>query len=183
MSRVGKQPIEVPSGAKVTIEDGIFTAEGPKGKVSERLLAGIPVSIDDGVITVSRDNDSGDLRSKHGLMRALLANAVNGVTQGFVKELELNGVGYKAEVQGRKVNFALGYSHPVIYDIPEGVDVEIDKSNKIFVRGADRQSVGQVAAEIRNLRRPDPYKAKGIKYAGEVIRRKVGKAGAGSGAA
>ena len=178
MSRVGKNPIEIPRGTKVSIEDGIFTAEGPKGKVSERLLDGIPVSIDDNVITVTRDDDSGDLRSKHGLIRALLANAVHGVSHGFVKLLELNGVGYKAEVQGRAINFALGYSHPVIYDLPEGIDVEIDKNNKISVSGANRQQVGQVAAEIRSLRKPDPYKAKGIKYADEIIRRKVGKAGA-----
>ncbi len=180
MSRVGKLPIEVPKGIKVIIEDGLFTAEGPKGKVSERLLDGIPVSIDDGVITVSRANDSGDLRSKHGLIRALLANAVTGVSEGFVKELQLNGVGYKAEVQGRAIHFALGYSHPVIYELPEGIEVEIDKANKISVRGANRQEVGQVAAEIRSLRKPDPYKGKGIKYVDEVIRRKVGKAGASS---
>lgn len=182
MSRVGKNPIEVPSGTKVSIADGVFTAEGPKGKVSERMLDGIPVSIDDGVITVTRDGDSGDLRSKHGLVRALLANAVQGVSQGWTKELELNGVGYKAEVQGREINFALGYSHPVIYPLPEGIDVEIDKNNKISVSGADRQQVGQVAAEIRSLRKPDPYKGKGLKYVDEVIRRKVGKAGAAGGA-
>ena len=181
MSRVGKLPIEIPNGTKVSVEDGVFTAEGPKGKVSERLLDGVPISIDDNVITVTRDNDSGDLRSKHGLMRALLANAVTGVSEGFTKVLELNGVGYKAEVQGRAINFALGYSHPVIYELPEGIDVEIDKNNKISVSGANRQQVGQVAAEIRSLRKPDPYKAKGIKYADEVIRRKVGKAGAAGG--
>ncbi len=181
MSRVGKRPIEVPNGTKVSIDSGIFTAEGPKGKVSERLLDGVPVTIDDGVITVTRDNDSGDLRSKHGLLRSLLANAVTGVTEGFRKELELNGVGYKAEVQGRAVHFALGYSHPVVYELPDGIDVEVDKNNKISVSGANRQHVGQVAAEIRSLRKPDPYKGKGIKYADEIIRRKVGKAGAAGG--
>jgi large subunit ribosomal protein L6 len=178
MSRVGKRPIEIPNGTKVSIAGGIFTAEGPKGKVSERLLDGVPVTIEGSVVTVTRDNDSGDLRSKHGLMRALLANAVVGVSEGFVKQLELNGVGYKAEVRGRAVHFALGYSHPVVYELPDGIDVEIDKSNKISVSGSDRQRVGQVAAEIRGLRKPDPYKGKGIKYADEVIRRKVGKAGA-----
>ena len=182
MSRVGKRPIEIPNGIKVSIEAGTFTAEGPKGTVSERLLDGIPVAIDDGIITVSRDNDSGDLRSKHGLVRALLANAVNGVSVGFLKELELHGVGFKAEVQGRAVHFALGFSHPIVYEMPEGVDIEVDKNNKISVKGADRQAVGQVAAEIRALKKPDPYKGKGIKYVDEVIRRKVGKAGAGSGA-
>ena len=178
MSRVGKRPIEIPNGTKVAIENGVFTAEGPKGKVSERMLEGISVSIDDGVISVSRANDTGDLRSKHGLIRALLANAVTGASEGFVKELQLNGVGYKAEVQGRALHLALGYSHPVVYELPEGIEVEVDKSNKISVRGANRQEVGQVAAEIRSLRKPDPYKGKGIKYVDEVIRRKVGKAGA-----
>ncbi len=182
MSRVGKRPIEVPNGTKVSIENGIFTAEGPKGKVSQRLLDGITVAIDDGVINVSRADDSADMRSKHGLVRSLLANAVAGVTEGWLKELQLNGVGYKAEVQGRAVNFSLGYSHPIVYQLPEGIDVEIDKSNKISVRGADRQEVGQVAAEIRSLKKPDPYKGKGIKYVDEVIRRKVGKAGATAGA-
>ncbi len=181
MSRVGKNPIEVPSGTKVSLDDGIFTAEGPKGKVSERMLDGIAVSIDDGTITVTRSGDSGDLRSKHGLIRALLANAVHGVSQGFEKVLEINGVGYKAELQGRAIHFALGYSHPIVFDLPDGIDAEVDKNNKISVRGANRQQVGQVAAEIRSLRKPDPYKAKGIKYADEIIRRKVGKAGAAGG--
>ncbi len=180
MSRVGKLPIEIPKGTKVEIENGVFTAEGPQGKVSERLLDGIAVAVEDGVIRVTRANDTGDMRSKHGLIRALLANAVTGVSEGFVKELQLNGVGYKAEVQGRAVHFSLGYSHPVVYALPEGIDVEIDKAFKISVRGANRQEVGQVAAEIRSLRKPDPYKGKGIKYVDEVIRRKVGKAGATS---
>ncbi len=180
MSRVGKLPIEIPKGTKVAIENGVFTAEGPQGKVSERLLDGIAVAVEDGVIRVTRANDTGDMRSKHGLIRALLANAVTGVSEGFVKELQLNGVGYKAEVQGRAVHFSLGYSHPVVYALPEGIDVEIDKAFKISVRGANRQEVGQVAAEIRSLRKPDPYKGKGIKYVDEVIRRKVGKAGATS---
>lgn len=180
MSRVGKRPIEVPEGTKVTIEDGVFTAEGPKGRVSERLLDGISVEMEDGVITLERDDDSGPLRARHGLSRSLLANAVTGVSEGFSKQLEINGVGYRAELSGREVHFSLGYSHPVIYAIPEGIDIEVDKSNRMVVRGADRQLVGQVAAEIRGLRKPDPYKGKGIKYVDEVIRRKVGKAGAGA---
>ena len=169
-------------GTKVSIQDGVFTAEGPVGKVSEKLLDGIPVEIADGTVNVTRDGDTSELRSLHGLMRALLANAVNGVTQGFVKQLEINGVGYKAEVQGREIHFALGYSHPIIYKIADGVEVEIDKANKITVKGANRQVVGQVAAEIRSLRKPDPYKGKGIKYVDEVLRRKVGKSGVGAGA-
>ncbi len=178
MSRVGKMPIQVPGGTKVSLEEGYFVAEGPKGRVSEKLLEGIPVEISEGQVTVKRAGNSGDLRSKHGLMRALLANAVVGVSRGFTKELELTGVGYRAEVEKRDLRLSLGFSHPVIYPIPEGIEVEIDKANKITVRGADRQLVGQVAAEIRDLRKPDPYKGKGFKYVGEVIRRKVGKAGA-----
>lgn len=178
MSRIGKQPIEVPKGTKVALADGLFVAEGPKGKVSERMLDGIAVETDDRTVRVTRAGDSRDLRSRHGLIRALLANAVEGASTGFQKELEVNGVGYRAEVQGSEIHFALGFSHPVIYPIPDGIEVEIDKNNKITIRGARRQQVGQVAAEIRSLRKPDPYKGKGIKYVGETLRRKVGKAGA-----
>ncbi len=178
MSRVGRMPITVPAGVKVAIADGMFVADGPKGKVSERLLDGIPVAIEDGLVKVSRDSDSGEMRSRHGLIRALLANAVLGAAEGFTKKLEIHGVGYRAEVKGREIHFALGFSHPVIYPIPEGIEVEIDKQNRITVTGARRQQVGQVAAEIRALRKPEPYKGKGIRYSGEEIRRKVGKAGA-----
>lgn len=177
MSRVGKQPITIPKGAKIEVKDGFFVAEGPKGKVQEKLLAECPVSIEDGVITVTRNGESGPVRAKHGLMRALLSNAVVGVTEGFKKDLEVVGVGYRAEVKGREVHFALGFSHPVIFPIPEGIDIEIDRNNKITITGANRQQVGQVAANIRSLRPPDPYKAKGIRYSDEQIRRKVGKAG------
>ena len=178
MSRIGRMPIEVPSGTKVAIDDDVFTAEGPKGKVSQPLFAGFPVEIDDGTVSVSRPGDSGPDRAKHGLLRSLLANAVQGVAQGWTKQLEIIGVGYRAEVRGGEVHFALGYSHPVIYPIPEGISIEVDKNNRVTVTGADRQRVGQVAAEIRKLRKPDPYKGKGIRYSGEIIRRKVGKAGA-----
>lgn len=178
MSRVGKQPIPIPRGTKVKIEDDVFVAEGPKGKVEERLLPECPVVIENGAVKVARADDSVPVRAKHGLVRALLANAVQGVTEGFTKQLEIVGVGYRGEVKGKDAHFALGYSHPVVYAIPEGITVEIDKANKISIQGADRQQVGQVAAEIRRLRPPDPYKAKGIRYVGEKIRRKVGKAGA-----
>lgn len=178
MSRVGRMPIEVPKGTTVKIEDGMFVATGPKGTVSEKLLDGCPVDIDSGVVTVRRESDSGTARARHGLMRALLANAVQGVTEGFTKILEINGVGYRAEVEGKNLQLALGYSHPVVYSIPETIGIEVDKSNRLTVTGADRQQVGQVAAEIRAFRKPDPYKGKGIKYIDEVIRRKVGKAGA-----
>lgn len=177
MSRVGKQPIEVPKGVKVQINGDLFVAEGPKGKVSQKLLPGIPVKIDGATITVTRESEEGPARAKHGLTRALLQNAITGAAEGFVKVLEIVGVGYKGEVKGREVQLALGYSHPVIFEIPATIEIEIEKSNRITVRGADRQQVGQVAAEIRNLRPPDPYKAKGIRYANEVIRRKEGKAG------
>jgi large subunit ribosomal protein L6 len=177
MSRVGKQPIEVPKGVKVQINGDLFVAEGPKGKVSQKLVPGIPVSIDGGTITVTREGDDGPVRAKHGLTRALLQNAITGAAEGWGKVLEIVGVGYKAELKGRDIQLALGYSHPVIFAIPAGIEVEIEKANKITVRGADRQQVGQVAAELRSLRSPDPYKAKGIRYQNEVIRRKEGKSG------
>lgn len=179
MSRVGRSPIQVPQGTKVAIESGVFTAEGPRGKVSQPLFEHFGVEVEDGVVSVSRPGESGPERAKHGLLRSLLANAVEGVSNGFVKTLDIVGVGYRAEVKGREVHFALGYSHPVIFPIPDGIDIEVEpKANRVTVRGADKQQVGQVAAEIRRLRKPDPYKAKGIKYTNEVVRRKVGKAGA-----
>jgi large subunit ribosomal protein L6 len=178
MSRIGEMPIPVPSGTRVEVKEGRFTAEGPKGKVSQPLFAGFPVEVKDGTVTVARPGDEGPDRAKHGLLRALLANAVQGVSAGFTRQLDIVGVGYRAEVKGSQVQFALGYSHPVLYDIPQGIKIEIDKNNRITVSGADRQQVGQVAAEIRGLRKPDPYKGKGIKYSDEVIKRKVGKAGA-----
>jgi large subunit ribosomal protein L6 len=178
MSRIGKMPIPVPSGTKVQIEDGTLVAEGPRGKVAQPLFEGYPVKIEDGVVTIERTGETGPERAKHGLLRALVANAVQGVSAGFTKQLDIVGVGYRAEVKGPQVQFALGYSHPVLYDIPEGIKIEIEaKANRVTVTGADRQKVGQVAAEIRGLRRPDPYKGKGIKYTNEVLRRKVGKAG------
>lgn len=179
MSRVGKQPIAIPKGVKVRLEDGWFVAEGPKGRVAEEMLSDIPVEIGEGVVSVSRTGEDGVQRSKHGLVRALLANAVRGVSQGFSKELEIHGVGYRAQLKGRTIQFSLGYSHPVVFSIPEGIEIEVDeKTNKIKVKGANRQQVGQVASDIRNLRKPEPYKGKGIRYSNEIVRRKVGKAGA-----
>lgn len=179
MSRIGRMPIPVPKGVKVEIADGQFTAEGPKGKVSQKLLAGFPVKLENGAVTVARSSDEGTERAKHGLLRALLANAVAGAATGFSKTLEIHGVGYKAEVKGSDIHFALGYSHPIVYRLPAGIHVDFDpKANRMTISGADRQVVGQVCAEIKKLRKPDPYKAKGIKFAGEVLRRKVGKAGA-----
>jgi large subunit ribosomal protein L6 len=177
MSRIGRMPIPIPQGTKVQVQDGLFVAEGPKGRVEQTLFPGYPVEVENDTVQISRPGDTGPERSKHGLLRALLANAVQGASAGFVKQLDIVGVGYRAEVKGDKVQFALGYSHPVLFDIPEGIKIEIDKANRVTVSGADRQKVGQVAAEIRSLRKPDPYKGKGVKYTGEVLRRKVGKAG------
>ncbi len=178
MSRVGRKPIPVPSGIKVSVDGGAFLAEGPKGQVRLPLLAEIPVAIKNGQIEVTRLGEEGKDRAKHGLIRALLANAVRGVSEGFVKELEVIGVGYKAEIKGDKVHFALGYSHPVVFPIPNGIKVELDqKAMRLKISGADRQLVGQVAAEIRGLRKPDPYKGKGIKYREEVLKMKEGKSG------
>jgi large subunit ribosomal protein L6 len=177
MSRTGHYPIEIPKGTKVALEGDLFSAEGPKGKVTQRVVAGIEVEIENGSVRVSRPDDTGPSRAKHGLVRALLANAVTGATDGFKKELELVGVGYRIEVKGKELVFRLGYSHPVVYKVPESISVEVDGQNIIAVSGADRQQVGQVAAEIRSLRKPDAYKGKGIRYRGEKLKLKVGKAG------
>jgi len=178
MSRVGKQPVPIPDGVKVALEDGVFVAEGPKGRVEEALLEGLQVEVEDGVLTVTRSDETGELRAKHGLLRALLANAVHGVNQGFSKELEIHGVGYRAQLKGNEIHLSLGYSHPVVFSVPEGIEVQVDeKAGKITVGGANRQQVGQVAANIRSLRKPEPYKGKGIRYSDEIVRRKVGKAG------
>jgi large subunit ribosomal protein L6 len=179
MSRIGKQPIPVPKGAKVVLDGRVFRAEGPKGKVAQEIVAGIDVKIEDGTVTVHRSGDSGAARAKHGLMRALLANAVTGVSTGWSRELEIQGVGFRAESKGSEVHLALGYSHPVVYRVPSDIKVEVDKNTRIVVSGADRQKVGQVAAEIRKLRKPDVYKGKGIRYKDERLKLKIGKAGAG----
>ena len=177
MSRIGKQPISLPSGVKVRVAEGAVTAEGPKGKVTQAIVPGTGVEANDNQLLVTRSNDERETRARHGLMRALLANAVTGVSQGFTKTLDVVGVGYRAEVKGRQLHLALGYSHPVVFAIPQGVDVAVEKNTRITVAGADRQQVGQVASEIRNLRPPDPYKGKGVRYSDERLRLKVGKAG------
>ncbi len=178
MSRIGKMPIPIAKGVKVKLEDGLFTAQGPKGTVSEKVLDGIEVEVGSAEIAVKRTNESRTTRSLHGLVRSLLANAVQGAAEGFTKRLDIVGVGYRGEVKGREVHLALGFSHPVIYAVPEGIDVEIEKNVNISVSGANRQQVGQVAAELRGLRPPDAYKGKGIRYADEQLRLKVGKTGA-----
>ena len=177
MSRIGRKVISVPSGVKVRIEDGVFTAEGPKGKVSQTLAAGIGVEANDNELQVTRQDDERHSRALHGLMRSLVANAVQGVSQGFTRSLDIVGVGFRAEVKGRELHMALGYSHPVVYPLPKGIDVAVEKNTRLTVSGADRQQVGQVAAEIRGLRPPDPYKGKGVRYSDEKLKLKVGKAG------
>lgn len=178
MSRIGRMPITIPQGVEVR-EDGDFVrVKGPKGELSSRIPPGITLEVDKGEVRFARASDEPQQRAWHGLLRSLVANSVEGVTKGFTRELEIVGVGYKAEVRGKSLLFTLGYSHPIDFPIPEGINVGLDaKAGKLTVSGADRQKVGQTAAEIRQLRVPDPYKAKGIKYANEVIRRKVGKAG------
>ena len=177
MSRIGKKPIPLPKGVEVKKDGNAVTVKGPKGSLTTPLVPGIDVSIENNVVTFTRGNEENKSKATHGLMRALVANNVLGVTQGFKKELDIVGVGYRAEVKGKEVVFQLGYSHPVRFPIPKGIEIAIDgKSGHITVTGIDKQQVGQTAAEIRSLREPDPYKGKGIKYSDEVIRRKAGKA-------
>jgi len=178
VSRVGRMPVTIPKGVDVKAEGEAVRVKGPKGELLTRVPAGLTVAVENGEVRIARDNDEPQQRAFHGLLRSLVANSVEGVTKGFSKDLEIVGVGYKAEVKGKTVVFSLGYSHPVNFPIPDGIAIALDaKAGKLTVSGADRQKVGQTAAEIRKLRVPDPYKAKGIKYANEVIRRKVGKAG------
>ncbi len=176
MSRIGRKPIPVPAGVKVQIDPAAVDVQGPKGKLNVRLPRGIHFEHKDGVLNALRDAE--EFRAVHGLARALVANAVQGVTQGFKKELDIVGVGYRGEVKGKNVVFALGYSHPVEFPIPEGIQIAIEKQARITVSGADRAQVGQVAANIRGLRPPDPYKQKGIRLVGERLKKKAGKAGA-----
>lgn len=178
MSRIGKLPIEVETSVKVSIDSATVSVQGPKGTLSQKLPLGITAQMDGQQLVVSRQDDSKSQRALHGLSRSLLANAVHGVSRGFSKELEIHGVGYRAEVAGKALKFSLGYSHPIDFAIPEGIEVKVDKNTRISVSGYDRQQVGQVAADIRALRPPDVYKLKGIRYAGEQLRKKAGKTGA-----
>ena len=181
MSRIGKKPIAIPKGVTVKVLDqtpGAIEVQGPKGKLRQAYPAGITFEVADGHLVAKLATDNPELGKFHGLARSLVANAVVGVTQGFKKELDIVGVGYRAELKGKQVVFALGYSHAVVFDIPPGIDVAIDKQTHITVTGADRQLVGQVASNIRRLREPDPYKQKGVRYTGEVLKKKAGKTGA-----
>ena len=176
MSRVGKEPIEIPQGVEVEIQENRVQIKGPKGTLSRDIHPGVAVNITEGSMVVTRPSDLPFHRSLHGLTRTLLANMVEGVTKTFEKRLEITGVGYRAEEQGKAIVFQLGYSHPIVFCPPEGITITIEKGTRLAVSGIDKQLVGQVAANIRSFRPPDPYKAKGIKYEGEYIRRKAGKA-------
>jgi large subunit ribosomal protein L6 len=178
MSRIGKKPIPLPKGVTVNVTADAVEVQGPKGKLRQPFPPGITFAVEDGQLLAKTVRDDRDLGKFHGLARSLAANAVVGVTQGFSRQLDIVGIGYRAEVKGRQVVFALGYSHPIVFDIPQGIDIAVDKQTHITVTGIDRQAVGQVAADIRRLRKPDPYKQKGVRYTGEVLKKKVGKTGA-----
>jgi large subunit ribosomal protein L6 len=178
MSRIGKKVIPVPKGVKIDVKPGVVDVQGPKGKLSQRLPAGIGFELNGDELQAKTLREDPQLGKFHGLARSLVANAVRGVTDGYKKELDIVGVGYRAEVKGKQVHFALGYSHPVVFDIPNGIDVAVDKATHITVTGIDRQLVGQVAANIRSLRKPDPYKQKGVRYTGVVLKKTAVKTGA-----
>ncbi len=175
MSRIGKLPIPIPQGVKVQVDGLTVRAEGPKGKLTQPVPSGLTPRVADGTIVIDRASDERHVRALHGLARALVANMVTGVKDGFERKLDIVGIGYRAQMQGKNIQLALGYSHPIIFPLPDGVTAEIDKQTAITLRGADKAVLGQTAAKLRALRKPDPYKGKGIKYANEVIRRKVGK--------
>jgi large subunit ribosomal protein L6 len=176
MSRIGNKPIPVPAGVKINVRDGEVDVQGPKGKLAVYVPPGIKFETKDGTLVASRPSE--EYRALHGLARALVANAVTGVTVGFKKDLEIVGVGYRAEVKGKNVVLALGYSHPVEFPIPEGIQISVEKQTRLAVTGADRAQVGQVAANLRALRPPDPYKQKGVRISGQRLKKKAGKAGA-----
>ncbi|UJA19143.1 50S ribosomal protein L6 [Thermoleophilia bacterium SCSIO 60948] len=176
MSRIGRKPVQVPEGVTVDIGPGRVTVNGPKGELQQAVDRDMKVELsDDGVLTVARPTDRGEHRALHGLTRSLLANMVEGVTDGYEKRLVISGVGYRARLQGRTIDLSVGYSHPVQIEAPEGIDFEVPQPTQVIVRGIDKQLVGEIAARIRRTRPPEPYKGKGIRYDDEVIRRKVGK--------
>ena len=178
MSRVGRMPIEIPAGVTVTQNEHTLTVKGAKGELTRTFHPDINIAVEENVITVTRPSDGKEHRSLHGLTRALVANMVTGVHEGFTKTLEINGVGYRAAKQGNKLALTLGFSHPVEMEAPAGITIDVPAPNKIVVSGADKEVVGAVAADIRKWRKPEPYKGKGVRYEGEVVRRKAGKAGA-----
>ncbi len=177
MSRIGKQPIPIPKGVEVELNEDVITVKGPKGALERKIHPEVQVNIDSDHIVVSVADQTRESKAFHGLFRALIANMVNGVTNGFEKVLEIVGVGYRAELQGRTAVFYLGYSHPVNFELPDGIEAKIDKT-KVTLSGIDKEQLGKTAAKIRSFRKPEPYKGKGIKYADEIVRRKAGKTGA-----
>jgi large subunit ribosomal protein L6 len=178
MSRIGKKPIEIPQGVEVNLEERLITTRGPLGTLSYTIPFGISVDMQEKQIIVTRASDQKRHRALHGLVRSLINNMVNGVATGFTKILHIEGIGYRVTKEGNAINLAVGYSHPVKFVAPEGITIDVEGQNKIIVKGADKQVVGQVAANIRSIRKPEPYKGKGIRYSDEYIRRKVGKTGA-----
>jgi large subunit ribosomal protein L6 len=177
MSRIGKRPIPLPQGVKVEVKDGLVSVKGQKGALQRPLLESIEVGVADGTVNVTRTSEDKRARSYHGLMRTLVANMVEGVSKGFEKKLEIVGIGYRSEVKGSTLALYLGYSHPVNFPLPEGISAEVEKQTLLTIKGINKELVGQIAAKIRDLRKPDPYKGKGVKYAGEVLRKKAGKTG------
>ena len=177
MSRIGKLPIEIPKGVKLTFNDFVLTVQGPNGKLNRQIMPCVSLDISETNILVTRNDENTSTRAAHGLTRTLINNMVVGVTKGFQTDLEINGVGYRAEVKGNELVLSLGYSHPVNFPIPEGIDINVEKMTKLAVKGFDKELVGQTAAKIRSFREPEPYKGKGIKYANETILRKAGKTG------
>jgi large subunit ribosomal protein L6 len=175
MSRIGRKPIEIPDGVEIDVKPGAVSVKGPKGELEQSLNREMTVAIDDGTLTVSRPTDRGDHRALHGLTRSLIANMVAGVTDGFERRLEIQGVGYRANLRGKSLEMSLGYSHPVSIEAPDGIEFEVPQPTEIVVRGIDKQLVGETAARIRKSRPPEPYKGKGVRYQGEHVARKVGK--------
>ncbi len=175
MSRIGRLPIEIPSGVDVQVEPGEVRVKGPKGELSQHVSPELSIEREDSTLRVTRPTDRGEHRALHGLTRSLIFNMVQGVTEGYQKQLEIQGVGYRAQLRGNSLELALGYSHPIKMDAPEGIEFEVPAPTQVIVRGIDKQAVGEVAARIRKLRPPEPYKGKGIRYAGEYVARKVGK--------
>jgi large subunit ribosomal protein L6 len=175
MSRVGKAPIALPSGVTVTVEGGVVKVKGPKGALESKLAADVSVRVEENTLTVERGSESKQVRSLHGTTRALVANMVKGVSEGFFRNLDIIGVGYGAELKGKNLHLRIGFSHPCVYEPPQGIEIEVPESTRIVVRGTDKQLVGQVAADIRAFRPPEPYKGKGIRYHDEYVRRKAGK--------
>jgi large subunit ribosomal protein L6 len=177
MSRIGRLPIDIPAGVDVTVDDRAVTVKGPKGQLSLTVAQPITVAVEDGRVLVSRPDDERVSRSLHGLTRSLIANNIQGVTQGYTKGLEVVGTGYRVQARGANIEFALGFSHPVVVEPPAGISFTVEGNNRVTVSGIDKQAVGEVAANIRKIRKPEPYKGKGVRYAGEIVRRKAGKAG------